>query len=128
MNERNTIQKEFIRNYMKMSHSHPTAQEIFDDAKKNNQKIALTSIYRILNELVEKKELIAITTSDNVVHYDFFEIVHSHFICEKCHRIIDIPDDSSLWHSFLRNHSKECAKIKHIEIIGACTDCLLSKK
>ena len=93
MQERTTKQKEFIKEYLKNSYIHPTAFDVLKSAKENNINIGLTSIYRILNKMVEKQEAFSIITKDNIVHYDTNRGDHYHFICTSCNKIIDIDYD-----------------------------------
>ena len=127
MTKRNTIQKEFVRAYMIQSHAHPTAFDILNDAVSKNMKIGLTSIYRILNDMVEKKELIGLTTSDGLVHFDWFAHVHAHFICEKCHKIIDLPANQNQLLENIVGTGNDIATLHNITIFGTCQECLKRK-
>ena len=53
-------------------------------------------------------------------HFDNLNELHKHFICEKCHNIIDVMDNIKLDYKIGNN------KIVDYEInfIGICEDCL----
>ncbi len=123
MVERNTTQKEYIRNYMINSFSHPSAFDIEADSKKAGMKIGLTSIYRILNNMVDNNELTTIITKDNIVHYDYNRKDHYHFVCKKCNKIIDISDEKELFQKISKDHNLELDEIQEVIIYGTCASC-----
>ena len=124
MQERTTKQKEFIKEYLKNSYIHPTAFDVLKSAKENNINIGLTSIYRILNKMVEKQEAFSIITKDNIVHYDTNRGDHYHFICEKCKKVYDIP--SSVAPDLVKNTTEATGfDITSHDIVfhGICSEC-----
>ena len=52
-------------------------------------KIALGTVYRNLNSLVENNKIIRIKMKDNIDRFDK-NIKHSHIICNKCGKIDDV--------------------------------------
>ena len=118
---RNTIQKQIVFENIKNRYDHPTATDIYDDLKKQNLKIGLTTIYRILNDLVEEGKVNKIITTDKIYHFDYNRINHIHFICTKCGHIYDIDknDFIKLDVEFKnKNH-----KIENLSIQGLCDKC-----
>ena len=57
---RNTKQKELILNIINHSNTHPTAFEVYEEAKKELHNISLGTVYRNLNVLLENKKIIQI--------------------------------------------------------------------
>ena len=53
MNTRNTKQKDIILDILEHNRIHPTMQEIYELAKKEDQNIGQATIYRNINKLVE---------------------------------------------------------------------------
>lgn len=118
---RNTIQKQIVFENIKNRYDHPTATDIYDDLKKQNLKIGLTTIYRILNDLVEEGKVNKIITTDKIYHFDYNRINHIHFICTNCGHIYDIDknDFKKLDVEFKnKNH-----KIENLFIQGLCDKC-----
>ena len=64
INTRNTRQKQIVASNIKKRFDHPTANEIYEDLIKHNSKIGLTTIYRILNDLVEEGKINKIITPE----------------------------------------------------------------
>ena len=123
MQERTTKQKEFIKEYLKNSYIHPTAFDVLKSAKENNINIGLTSIYRILNKMVEKQEAFSIITKDNIVHYDTNRGDHYHFICTSCNKIIDIDHDIEVFIQLEKRYKINFSSIQDVHIYGLCSDC-----
>jgi Fe2+ or Zn2+ uptake regulation protein len=55
--KRNTRQKAVVYQIVKSSHDHPTAEKIYERAKKEIPKISLGTVYRILKELAEEGKI-----------------------------------------------------------------------
>ena len=123
MQERTTKQKEFIKEYLKNSYIHPTAFDVLKSAKENNINIGLTSIYRILNKMVEQQEAFSIITKDNIVHYDTNRGDHYHFICTSCNKIIDIDHDMEFFTQLEKRYKINFSSIQDVHIYGLCSDC-----
>ena len=123
MQERTTKQKEFIKEYLKNSYIHPTAFDVLKSAKENNINIGLTSIYRILNKMVDRQEAFSIITKDNIVHYDTNRGDHYHFICTSCNKIIDIDYDIEVFTQLEKRYKINFSSIQDVHIYGLCSDC-----
>lgn len=87
---RKTRQKNLILKIINNSCSHPTANEIYEEARKEIENISLGTVYRVLNNLIEKGEIRMIHTIDNIHRYDNIKVKHDHFICVKCGRVEDV--------------------------------------
>lgn len=121
--ERMTVQKNFIFNYLKSVKTHPTAEVVYKEVKKKLPNISQGTVYRVLNNLKEKGEIISIDTKDNV-HFDAFTDDHAHFICEKCNQVFDVIDECSKC-GILKNKRIKIGKINHYKInfYGICSVC-----
>lgn len=90
---RNTKQKELILKIINNSYNHPTALDIYKEAKKTIPNISLGTIYRNLKLLTEQNEIRMIKMKDNINRFDHINQKHSHFICLKCGKIMDVYED-----------------------------------
>lgn len=88
---KNTIQKLKVLEYLKFHKNHPSAEEIYQEIKKEIPTITLATVYRILNNLVENGKVIKIEFN-NKSFFDLSEESHYHFICVNCKNIYDIYD------------------------------------
>lgn len=82
-------QRESIKSFLLSRYDHPTADIIYINVRKEFPNISLGTVYRNLALLAELGEIIKITT-DGADRFDAHVEPHSHFICRKCHNLLDI--------------------------------------
>ncbi len=118
--ERKTKQKEVVLNYLKSLKTHPTAEKVFQEAKKQLPKISLGTVYRILNHLHKKGEIAELIGAKS--HWDADTTPHSHFVCQKCKRIIDMPEK---FPALEKNKHTKVGTVKNYQIYfyGICKKC-----
>ena len=92
--ERKTLQKEVILQEIKKMNTHPTAIEVYLEVRKKIPNISLGTIYRNL-EIMNKRGLIKKLTGEYSNRYDGKTDKHFHFICKKCNKIYDLPNESN---------------------------------
>lgn len=126
--ERKTNQKEILVNYLKENaNKHLTIQKIHDDLK---GEIGVTTIYRIINSLIEKGIVVKIPMENKqgcCYRYNIEEDEckeHYHLICEKCNRLVHFESKE------IPKVSKEAMKNEDFEIdnnrivfYGICKEC-----
>lgn len=83
-------QRELITEVIKCRTDHPTADMIYASCKESEPKLSLGTVYRNLKQLADDGVIITLETVDKKLHYDGDISRHSHFICEKCGKIIDL--------------------------------------
>ncbi|MBE7083200.1 MAG: transcriptional repressor [Clostridiales bacterium] len=83
-------QRELITEIIKGRSDHPTADMIYSSAREFEPNISLGTVYRNLKLLTDEREIITLETEDKRLHYDGDTSRHSHFICSKCGKIIDL--------------------------------------
>ena len=116
---RNTKQKKLILDIINKSYNHPNAYDIYLECRKEIPNISLGTVYRNLNTLVELNKIQKINCNDNIDRYDRI-INHSHFICIKCNKIIDIKEKVD-YNEYVGNN-----KVLNCKLIleGLCKNCL----
>lgn len=121
---RSTKQKILIINIINNSSSHPSTHDIYIEARKKIPNISLGTVYRILNSLISKKQIIKIKI-DGITRYDNSRVNHDHLSCHKCGTIIDIYEKSKLDYPNIDEHV-----IHNYSIIyeGICSKCLKEEK
>ena len=122
----NTKQKELILNVLKSKKKEFTIKEIYDEVK---DQTGLTTIYRLVDKLVEDNIINKNIGKDNITYYQYLEKcdAHNHFYlkCEKCGKlehvdcdcIMDLSKHISKDHNFKPNK-------ENIIINGICENCL----
>lgn len=89
-------QRELIYNVIKGRCDHPTADMIYNTCREIEPSISLGTVYRNLKLLSDGGEIVTLETVDKRLHYDGDVSRHSHFICEKCGKIIDLFKPANL--------------------------------
>ena len=118
---RNSKQRDLILDIINNSYNHPTAYDIYEIARKEIDNISLGTVYRNINLLEEQGKVRRIKMNDNIDRFDKVFSNHSHFICIKCSKIIDIDKEFLKEYSYLFGN-----KIIETEVSfkGICEDCL----
>lgn len=94
----NTRQKKLVLKVINDSYTHPTAQEIYEECRKEMPNISLGTVYRNLNVLIDEGKIQTLSTSSNRTRYDHIDDKsdHNHFICMFCGNIYDIYERINL--------------------------------
>lgn len=85
-------QRESIREYIMNCKEHPTADSIYTAIRAEYPNISLGTVYRNLALLAELGEITKVSTGDGPDRFDSNTNPHSHFICTRCHNILDIEN------------------------------------
>ncbi len=85
-----TKQKKIILDIIMNSRSHPTAEDIYREAKNEMPGIALGTVYRNLGIMAEKGEIRRISGQNMPDRYDKVFPAHEHMQCTECGRISDV--------------------------------------
>lgn len=108
---------------------HPTASEIFIEARKTLPGISLGTVYRNIDKLVESKKIIKFAVGENKYRYDFLHVNHDHIRCSCCGRVKDLKEiDVSGIKKQIQNESQFSDISIHMEILGACEQCSLEHR
>ncbi len=117
--ERNTRQKQVVKDYLSNTYSHPTAEKIYEQVKEKQPKISKATVYRILRNLKKKGEVQEIP--DDISRWDYNNKPHPHFLCRKCKKIYDIDEKISLPEK--TNFKIGKANSFRIVFTGICKNC-----
>ncbi len=77
--------------YLEKSKSHPTVDEIYKELIEELPTLSKTTVYNILNLFIEKGLAEDVNIGTNEKRYELVIDKHSHFICQVCKKIYDIP-------------------------------------
>ncbi len=104
--------------------SHPTADDVFNEIKKDYPTISFTTVYNILKSIKEVGGLQELSVDVQCKHFDPDTSNHHHVMCTKCNKIIDVIKDytSALQ---LPKEVTESFNIKSFQVnfYGRCEDC-----
>jgi len=122
-NKRKTNQRMKILDYLRRAKTHPTAETVYEDVRKDLPAISLGTVYRNLNLLADEGEILRFKVG-NEFHFDGDICNHQHCICTKCGKIMDcFKEDISRYamkNIKMNNFSPSCVTII---FKGLCKDC-----
>lgn len=121
----NTKQKEIILEVIEKEKHEFTIKDIYS---KLNNKIGLTTIYRLVDKLVEDKVLNKSISKDNITYYNYLEkCEHQNHFYLKCDNCGDLIHIDCYCIEELKNHINKEHSFKlssdHIIINGLCKKC-----
>ncbi|MBI4495513.1 MAG: transcriptional repressor [Deltaproteobacteria bacterium] len=70
---------------------HPTAEEVYKQARQRMPTVSLTTVYHTLEMLVEVGAFVRVSPYSDMRRYDKKVDEHVHVICSKCGQIVDVP-------------------------------------
>lgn len=89
-----TKQQLIIRRLLERSETHPTAEELYLEAKKEMPNISMGTVYRNLGQMAEEGSIVRLHFAGHPDHYDKTIRPHDHAICVKCGLITDVELNS----------------------------------
>ena len=118
--ERNTSQKQIIKEYLCSVETHPSAEEVFLAVQKKLPTISKATVYRILKSFKENGLIQEIIS--NVSHFDGDLSAHAHFICNKCHKVFDVFE-SKVQIKYKKNIKAGEIDSHQVYFYGICNKC-----
>jgi Fe2+ or Zn2+ uptake regulation protein len=103
--------------------THPTAEWIYQEARRKMRRISLGTVYRNLKSLTQESRLLEITTIKGPSRYDANISQHSHLRCIECDHLEDLPEEE--FHVVSRSTKVKKYKIleTRVELVVLCPDC-----
>lgn len=115
-----TFQRMKILEYLKGIRHHPTAEQIYNEVKKQIPSITLATVYRNLNLLAREGKIKRLEINHEY-RFDAHIGCHQHFVCENTGKVYDV-EDKEITDYILKRLNKENFDPKSVEIIirGIC--------
>jgi Fur family peroxide stress response transcriptional regulator len=101
---------------------HPSAQTIFEEAKKRKPGISLSTIYYTLNEFSKKGIISILEFEKEENRHEGNTDAHIHLICKQCKNIIDVFPKLFDPGKMIKNVNFLVTEFR-FEYYGYCTDC-----
>ena len=125
-----SAKREAIYQILSSTDSHPTAEWIYENLKTQIPDLSLGTVYRNLSVFKETGLVKSVGVINGHERFDANTFQHSHFVCNCCFKIIDIPKSKTFVdQSTINNLENECdvhIQNHNITFYGLCGDC--SKK
>jgi len=118
-----TPQRMAIVDYLLKTEDHPSAEHIHKTIKKRYPMVSLSTVYKTLDLLKEKK-LVSEIEVEGEARFDAHTDEHINLVCMNCGKIDDIDEDS-----LKEIQSRASRKSKYIivkgsfELFGYCNNC-----
>ena len=88
--QRVTRQKTAVLEVLRSTDSHPTAEWLYNEAKKRLPGLSLGTVYRNLNQLRDNGEIMELSYGNNQSRFDGNKDNHYHFCCDACGKVEDL--------------------------------------
>jgi Fur family peroxide stress response transcriptional regulator len=121
---RRTRQKEAILEVLRGTNSHPTADWVYNEVRKEIPNISLGTVYRNLRLLCESGEISELDLCGTLTRFDARRDNHYHFRCEKCGLVfdVDLPVDVEMDKKVAQKTGFEVL-YHRLEFRGVCESC-----
>ena len=124
MGVRKSKQRETILDILKGTKSHPTADWIYQEARKSLPRISLGTVYRNLKLIKDKGDILELHYGDGQSRFDGTVENPYHFTCQMCGKVYDVEEP--LRKDMERDIAKKLGfTITHhrVEFYGVCREC-----
>ena len=117
-------QREWILELLQSTGSHPTADWVYSEAKKEFPNLSMGTVYRNLAVLMDQGLVNKIDFGSTFDRFDANTGQHYHFVCEQCGAIVDLelPMDQTL-NERVNRATPFTAQRHRIEFYGTCDQC-----
>ncbi len=122
-NARRTKQMDAVMEAVQARGDHPTADQIYLDARARDEKISRGTVYRNLNKLAEAGDILRVEVP-GADRYDRLPHPHTHIMCRTCGKVcnVDIPYDESTDEA--TSKLTGFSAVSHSSIfVGTCPEC-----
>ncbi|MFW6281848.1 MAG: Fur family transcriptional regulator [bacterium] len=121
---RMTKQRKLILEVLRSTTTHPTADWIYEQVKKEISNISLGTVYRNLKLLAEMGEISILDFGSSYSRFDGNPENHYHFSCTNCENVfdIDMPIDEII-DKEISNRTPFIVKSHRMEFYGLCPNC-----
>lgn len=125
---RRSKKRDAMLELMKSTRSHPSADWIYQNMRESFPDVSLGTVYRNLNQLREEGIVKSVGVVNGQERFDAFTIPHSHFVCNHCGAVIDLPNcvPEETVHSLAKEHGF----VEHsceLHVYGVCAQCAEKK-
>lgn len=85
-----TPQRLAVLGILKERRDHPSAEDIFQEVRRQLPAMSFNTVYKTLEVLCQKGMAIKVNPLHEVARYDGITAPHAHLICRQCHRIMNL--------------------------------------
>lgn len=120
-----TPQRLAIFQALKESHSHPTAEELYQEVRKRFPMVSRNTIYLTLEALKQVGETSEVEIGRDAARFELNPVPHDHTVCIRCKKIVDISDPELRKLTPPRGLHVRFHVIRHrVDFFGLCKTCM----
>jgi Fur family peroxide stress response transcriptional regulator len=122
--QRKSKQKESILRVVKETSSHPTAEWVYEQVKRQIPNISLGTVYRNLKLLKQTGDISELGAAGTLSRFDGNTQNHYHFRCEQCGRLFDVDEPiNKTMDNRVAQKTGFIVTYHYLEFRGVCNDC-----
>jgi Fur family peroxide stress response transcriptional regulator len=121
---RRSRQRDTILKVVMNTKTHPRADWVYEQVRKEIPNISLGTVYRNLKSLAEAGEIYQLELAGSTSRFDGNMDNHYHFRCRKCGDMYDLdePVDRSIEKRIAQKTGFKITQ-QRLELLGLCTKC-----
>ncbi len=121
---RKSKQRDVILKVVMNSKSHPGADWVYEQVRKEIPNISLGTVYRNLKSLAEAGKILQLEIAGHASRFDGNTESHYHFRCKKCGHMLDLdePVDRSIEERIAKKTGFKILR-QRVELTGLCNQC-----
>jgi Fur family peroxide stress response transcriptional regulator len=124
-----TIQRRTILEALAGREDHPTADQVFEDVSKRLPGLSRTTVYRVLDALVELGVIHKANHLGSAARFDPNTERHHHLTCLDCHKVIDMEESDVRKIEVPKGASQGFEILDYsVHFKGYCPGCLKKRK
>lgn len=119
---RPSVQRLAVMSYLLENKIHPTADDIFAALYPAIPTLSRTTIYNTLDLFVDRGAVILLDIDAKFKRYDGETSLHAHFMCDKCHSVLDVGIKNSL---LINDNIPDGVEVRDVQLLykGSCQRC-----
>lgn len=125
---RNTHQRSLVMEAVKSLADHPTADEVYDYVRRQDEHVSRGTVYRNLNLLTEQGQVLDVKVP-GADRFDFRTEPHAHMVCRQCGAVVDVPESVAAGADKDVQALTGYAEVAHYTVfLGLCPVCQAARK
>ena len=126
MLQRKTIVSTKVIDFLQKSKNPVTIVDILNKLKEKGLEPNKSTIYRILNKLIDQNQVKEVIVRDRAAHFELIKEHHNHFVCQLCEKVLCPHQDefSQITPEKLMESKKFKVNSIDFNIYGICQPCL----
>lgn len=118
--------REAILRAVRSTTTHPTAEWVYQTLKPDYTDLSLGTVYRNLAQFKEDGTVMSVGIVNGQERFDGNVAPHTHFVCNRCGAVLDIPDERLDPEMLRRIAKRHKLRVESGDILlhGICSKCL----